>query len=343
MEPLLFALIASLNLLVALILVRVRLTRGYFPIVIGILSLAILDISSGLTFPMGVPLTPLRLSLIVNASAVILFLSRYGEIPRLGLYAILIAVVSVFVVIGTFAPPAPGAFAISLFLPVLNLIGALSKMPALSSKPADMRPFFISVEDSNFELLIILDLLAVAVSAASPDWTGIVSLTLSMAVYVFVAIRIYSGSVITVISSHNNQNESPFPSEGPRPPKEPDATNVGKELFDRCCRYMDEKKPYLVESFSMQDLARAMYTNVVYMSRTINTITGANFKRFVNSYRVGYAQELFRKDPNISLTELYHLSGFANPATFNNAFKAICDESPSSWCRRERLKLLRNK
>ena len=343
MEPLPFTLIASLNILLTLILGRIRPQRGCLPLVMGILSLVVLDLSSALIILVGGSLSYLRLSLIVSASAFFLFLSGFGNGPQKWLYAILAGIALLFTLIGVFAPTAPGAFAISLFLPLMNIIGGLSKRPAFSSKPVGKKPVFISLEDSNSELLIILSLLVVAVSSAAPPWAGIASLALSIAVFVLLAVRIHSGSIITVISPHEGQEERSLPPERPRPPKEPEATNVGKELFDRCCKYMDDKKPYLVESFSMQDLARAMFTNVVYMSRTINSITGANFKRFVNSYRVSYAKGLFMKDPNISLTDLYHLSGFANSATFNNAFKAICDESPSSWCRRERLRLLRKK
>ena len=38
-------------------------------------------------------------------------------------------------------------------------------------------------------------------------------------------------------------------------------TAIDQMLYDRCCRYMTERRPYLVESFSLQDLANAVYTN----------------------------------------------------------------------------------
>ena len=342
MELLLLTLTVSLNILLALFYGRVRFTRGIFPVATGILSLAVLDIASLLIYLSGEPLDPLRLSLIVTSSSELLLISSYGKSPQRGIYALLGVVTCFFVIVGAFAPLAPGAFAVSLFLPLLNLIGGLYKRPAFSSKPSGRKPCYVRIDDSNAEVLIILALLVITVSVAGPDWTGVASLSLSTVVFIFVAFRIYSGSSISIISRCGAlQPGRPMEASAPKPLKSPDSSNNGKELFERCCKYMEEKRPYLLESFSMQDLARAMYTNVVYMSRTINAMNGTNFKKFVNTYRVGYAQELFRKDPNISLTELYHLSGFANSATFNNAFKAICDESPSSWCRRERMKILR--
>lgn len=344
MEPLLFTMIASLNVLVAVFLGRIPAKRGSFPVVMGILSLAVLDMASALTYFMGMPLDPSRLSLIVIASSQILFLSGYGGAFQKGMYVILFAVASAMVSVATFSPTSVGALVLSLFHPLLNLVGSLHRRPAFTSKPLKGRQLYIGVDEFNTEVLIILSLLAISLSSSAPKWTGIASLLLSSAVFTLIAVRSFSGSVISIQSGTSGNNERSSSSVSMKKElKEQEANNVGKELFDRSCRYMEEKKPYLVESFSMQDLARAMFTNIVYMSKTINMQTGANFKRFVNSYRVSYAQALFRKDPNISLTELFHLSGFANSATFNNAFKAICDESPSSWCRRERLKLLRGK
>ena len=66
---------------------------------------------------------------------------------------------------------------------------------------------------------------------------------------------------------------------------------VDQFLYDRCCRYMADRKPFLVESFSLGDLANVLFTNKVYLSNT-----------------------------------------------FNQAFKAVMQESPSTWCARLRKK-----
>ena len=44
---------------------------------------------------------------------------------------------------------------------------------------------------------------------------------------------------------------------------------VDQFLYDRCCRYMADRKPFLVESFSLGDLASVLFTNKVYLSKTI--------------------------------------------------------------------------
>ena len=113
---------------------------------------------------------------------------------------------------------------------------------------------------------------------------------------------------------------------------------VDQFLYDRCCRYMADRKPFLVESFSLEDLSRALFTNRVYLSKTINYFSGKNFRNYVNYYRVMYAMELFRKNKSLKVTELGNLAGFHSGTTFNQAFKTVMEESPSTWCARLRKK-----
>lgn len=111
---------------------------------------------------------------------------------------------------------------------------------------------------------------------------------------------------------------------------------VDQFLYDRCCRYMADRKPFLVESFSLGDLSNALFTNKVYLSKTINYYSGKNFRNYINYYRVMYAMEIFRKNKSLRVTELGQLAGFRSNTTFNQAFKLVMEESPSTWCARLR-------
>ena len=113
---------------------------------------------------------------------------------------------------------------------------------------------------------------------------------------------------------------------------------VDQFLYDRCCRYMADRKPFLVESFSLGDLANVLYTNRVYLSKTINYYSGKNFRCYINYYRVMYAMELFRRNKSLTVAELGSLAGFHSGTTFNQAFKVVMQESPSTWCARLRKK-----
>ncbi len=108
--------------------------------------------------------------------------------------------------------------------------------------------------------------------------------------------------------------------------------SIDQFLYDRCCRYMTEKKPFLVCSFTLGDLASALYSNKVYLSKTINHFSGRNFRQYVNYYRVMYSMELFRNNMTLKVSDLSNLSGFHSSTTFTQAFQNVMGKTPSAWC-----------
>ena len=117
-----------------------------------------------------------------------------------------------------------------------------------------------------------------------------------------------------------------------------ETTAIDQILYDRCCRYMTEHRPFLVETFSLQDLANAIYTNKLYLSRTINRFSGKNFKQYVNYYRIMYSMEVFRRNMNLRVSDMASLSGFHSDTSFLQNFKSVMGETPSAWCDRMRKK-----
>ena len=115
-----------------------------------------------------------------------------------------------------------------------------------------------------------------------------------------------------------------------------DTAAIDQILYDRCCRCMMERKPFLVDSFSLQDLASMLYTNKVYLSKTIRRFSGRNFKQYVNYYRVVYSMELFRNNMSLRVSELGNLSGFRTHTSYLRNFKEVTGEQPSQWCARMR-------
>lgn len=109
-------------------------------------------------------------------------------------------------------------------------------------------------------------------------------------------------------------------------------TSIDQFLYDRCCRYMTEKKPFLVSSFSLGDLSNVMFTNKAYLSKVINHYSGRNFRQYVNYYRVMYSMEIFRKNMKLKVSDLSELSGFHTATTYTQSFQLVMGRSPSSWC-----------
>ena len=149
-----------------------------------------------------------------------------------------------------------------------------------------------------------------------------------------VAVAALSG-VIVYLRMHQKDTHD-YREENIPAPKETAA--IDQYLYDRCCRYMIERRPFLVDSFTLQDLANAVYTNKVYLSRTISRFSGKNFRQYVNYYRVMYAMELFRKNMGLRVQDLAGLAGFHSQTVFLRNFKLVMGEQPSQWCARVRKK-----
>ena len=116
-----------------------------------------------------------------------------------------------------------------------------------------------------------------------------------------------------------------------------------KELFDRVVAYFESEKPFLNSKLTINDVARVVYSNRLYMSRAISQCTGRNFCQFVNYYRISFAIESFRSNPDLKVGELSEMSGFNSPVTFNVAFHLFMNDNPSEWFRKERVKILNKK
>ena len=108
-------------------------------------------------------------------------------------------------------------------------------------------------------------------------------------------------------------------------------------LYNRVMLYMNENKPFLDPSFHMEDMAEDLYSNKLYLSRTINILSGRNFRQFINYHRVQYAIALFKKDPRLKVGEVASMSGFNSTVSFNMAFKVNTGKTPSEWLQEHSL------
>ena len=104
-------------------------------------------------------------------------------------------------------------------------------------------------------------------------------------------------------------------------------------LYKRIMAYMSDKKPFLDSTFSMTDLADSLFSNKLYLSKTINILSGRNFRQFVNYHRIQYAVKLMKMDPRLRVMEVSEMSGFHSVVSFNMAFKMNLGKTPSEWLR----------
>ena len=106
-----------------------------------------------------------------------------------------------------------------------------------------------------------------------------------------------------------------------------------RTMYNRMCRYIEDKKPFLDPAYALEELAKALFSNKAYISKMINSTTGLNFSQFMNRYRVNYARELYANDMDLKVKDLSDMSGFHSQVSFNMAFRLFYDITPGAWCK----------
>ena len=116
-----------------------------------------------------------------------------------------------------------------------------------------------------------------------------------------------------------------------------------RNIYDRVLEYFEQNRPYLNPDLTINDVVNYLFTNKVYISKAICAYTGRNFCQFVNYYRISYAVDLFRSNPNLKIVDISTRSGFNSSVSFTMAFRLFMNEKPSEWFRRERVVLQKQK
>ena len=106
----------------------------------------------------------------------------------------------------------------------------------------------------------------------------------------------------------------------------------GKRYFDKMEHLLRYQKLYLQADLSLQTLAKAVGVSPRQVSEIINRFSGKNFANYINSYRVEEAKTLLKStDKKSKIIGIALDSGFNNLSTFNVAFKADTDQTPSEY------------
>lgn len=104
-------------------------------------------------------------------------------------------------------------------------------------------------------------------------------------------------------------------------------------LYARVLDYMETCKPFLDPKYSLDDMARDLFSNKVYLSRAVNFYSGRNFKQFVNYYRVKYSIGLMRSGGSDKIIQIALKSGFHSVVTYSMAFKLNTHKTPGEYIR----------
>ncbi|NQZ89632.1 MAG: helix-turn-helix transcriptional regulator [Colwellia sp.] len=98
--------------------------------------------------------------------------------------------------------------------------------------------------------------------------------------------------------------------------------------------YMQQNKPFLDPSLSLETLAKQINLPRNEVSLSINKIIGQHFFDFVNSYRINFAAKMLITNdgqPQKTVLEILYEVGFNSKSSFNSAFKKHLLMTPSQY------------
>lgn len=105
-------------------------------------------------------------------------------------------------------------------------------------------------------------------------------------------------------------------------------------LYAKISDFMEKSHPYKDPSYCITRLAEDMGANTNYVSRAINLVSGKNFRRYINEYRIREAVEYIKNDPSIRIMDLAGMVGFNSTTSFNMSFQLYMGETAREYAQR---------
>lgn len=105
------------------------------------------------------------------------------------------------------------------------------------------------------------------------------------------------------------------------------------ETIEMVKKHMEDAKPYLDPSLTVQDLADQLQMAPRDLSILINHHLNQHFFDFINRYRIETAKEILKDPANKKLTvlEILYQVGFNSKSSFNTAFKKHTGSTPTQF------------
>jgi YesN/AraC family two-component response regulator len=103
------------------------------------------------------------------------------------------------------------------------------------------------------------------------------------------------------------------------------------ELMLRINELMEKEKLYLNSELKVSDIADVFHLHRNDVSACINSQMGCTFIQYINRYRIDYAKELMRRQPDKKISSIWMESGFGSEQTFFRTFRSATGLSPKEW------------
>lgn len=110
------------------------------------------------------------------------------------------------------------------------------------------------------------------------------------------------------------------------------------KILERLLKFVEEEKPYLDPSLTIEGLARRLGVSPKHLSQTIHSRLNQSFYDFINAQRIEAAKDCLQSEASRTHTVLavaYEV-GFNSKSVFNAAFKRHTGMTPKDFRRRSR-------
>lgn len=109
-----------------------------------------------------------------------------------------------------------------------------------------------------------------------------------------------------------------------------DADDADRQLLARFDAMLKDSRLFTDNALTLARAARRLGVPARALSQAVNRAGQANLSRYVNGYRIRYAQELL-KTTDLPVTEVMLEVGFLSKSTFNTEFRRITGTTPTNY------------
>ncbi len=99
-------------------------------------------------------------------------------------------------------------------------------------------------------------------------------------------------------------------------------------LYQKVISYLSK---HYTENVLLSGVAKEFGYNTKYLSHALHDLTGINFRRLLNVYRINHAKALLKSAKNHSIAYVAAESGFGALNTFNREFKKLVGITPREY------------
>jgi len=106
-----------------------------------------------------------------------------------------------------------------------------------------------------------------------------------------------------------------------------------KALYNNIIEHLEKNKPFKNPDFNVQELAKALNSEISYISKAISAGGDGDFHTLLNRFRISYAKSMLDSEAMkiYTIDYIYTEAGYKYRSTFNNAFKSITGMTPSDY------------